>query len=57
MPNLQSRRLLSYVPSKYGKISCWTHTVDCLVAKVRQTMKLSGRTCPDALYVEALRAV
>ncbi|UKZ91868.1 uncharacterized protein TrAFT101_006838 [Trichoderma asperellum] len=36
LSNLQSRRLLDYLPSLYGKASALTYTVDCLVARLNQ---------------------
>lgn len=36
LSHLQSRRLLDYLPSLYGKASALTSTVDCLVARLTQ---------------------
>ncbi|KAH0495101.1 hypothetical protein TgHK011_008671 [Trichoderma gracile] len=45
LSHLQSRRLLSYLPSRYGKVSALTCTVDCLVARLDQIIRGSMTGC------------
>lgn len=42
LSHLQSRRLLSYLPSRYGKVAALTYTVDCLVARLNQITRNSA---------------
>src|SRR5262249_21363264 len=41
LSHLQSRRLLSYLPSRYGKFDALTYTVDCLMARLNQITRSS----------------
>lgn len=41
LSHLQTRGLLSYLPSRYGKVSVLTYTVDCLVARLNQITRSS----------------
>ncbi|KAL7936540.1 hypothetical protein V8C35DRAFT_295778 [Trichoderma chlorosporum] len=41
LSHLQSRGLLSYLPSRYGKVPALTYTVDCLVARLNQITRNS----------------
>ncbi|UKZ57541.1 hypothetical protein TrVGV298_011400 [Trichoderma virens] len=41
LSHLQSRGLLSYLPSRYGKVAALTYTVDCLVARLNQITRNS----------------
>ncbi|KKP04207.1 hypothetical protein THAR02_03725 [Trichoderma harzianum] len=45
LSHLQSRRLLSYLPSRYGKVAALTYTVDCLVARLNQITRTSLANC------------
>lgn len=45
LSHLQSRRLLSYLPSRYGKVAALTYTVDCLVARLNQLTRNSVTNC------------
>lgn len=45
LSHLQSRRLLSYLPSRYGKVAALTYTVDCLVARLNQITRNSAANC------------
>ncbi|KAL6803089.1 hypothetical protein GGI42DRAFT_323809 [Trichoderma sp. SZMC 28013] len=45
LSHLQSRRLLSYLPSRYGKVAALTYTVDCLVARLNQITRDSVANC------------
>lgn len=58
---LDSRQLLSFIPSRYSTICSVTHAVDCLIARIEQIMLhtiLSGRQELIVLqhYTNALRA-
>lgn len=37
--HLGGRKLLYYIPSRYGQVSCLTHATDCVVAKLRQMIR------------------
>jgi hypothetical protein len=60
---LGSRKLLSFIPSRYGEISSLSHATDCVVAKIRQMTAHPDRRHPngEALvlmhYTKALRAL
>lgn len=60
---LGSRKLLSFIPSRYGEITSLSHATDCVVAKLRQMTTNPDRSHPkgEALvlmhYTKALRAL
>lgn len=55
LSHLQSRRLLDYLPSLYGKASALTYTVDCLVARLNQiTRGLTTNTPSEEVDGEVL---
>ncbi|KAL7948820.1 hypothetical protein V8C42DRAFT_230334 [Trichoderma barbatum] len=41
LSHLQSRGLLTYLPSRYGKVAALTYTVDCIVARLNQITRTS----------------
>lgn len=47
MSHLQSRRLLDYLPSLYGKATALTYTVDCLVARLNQITRGLNTNAPS----------
>ncbi len=60
---LGSRKLLSFIPSRYGAVASLSHATDCVVAKLRQMTMHPDRRHPngEALvllhYSKALRAL
>lgn len=52
LSHLQSRGLLSYLPSRYGKVSALTSIVDCLVARLNQITRSSRPVSPGSLIEE-----
>lgn len=61
LSHLQSRRLLSYLPSRYGKVAALTYTVDCLVARLNQITRNGVSEEEDGIvfchYAKALNEV
>jgi hypothetical protein len=62
-PHLGSRKLLSFIPSRYGQVSSLSHATDCVVAKLRQIiqppncMSARGEAIVLSHYSKALRAL
>ncbi|UKZ61869.1 uncharacterized protein TrAtP1_003131 [Trichoderma atroviride] len=55
LSQMQSRRLLDYLPSLYGKATALTYTVDCLVARLSQiTRGLATNTPTQEIDGEVL---
>ncbi|KFY51265.1 hypothetical protein V497_09282 [Pseudogymnoascus sp. VKM F-4516 (FW-969)] len=60
---LGSRKLLSFIPSRYGEVSSLSHATDCVVAKLRQMITHPDHRHPnsEALvlmhYTKALKAL
>lgn len=65
LSQMQSRRLLDYLPSLYGKATALTYTVDCLVARLGQiTRGLASNTSTEEIdgdvlhhYAKALKEI
>jgi hypothetical protein len=61
--NLESRRLLAFIPSRYGRVSAITHATDCLVARLGQIVHTGGRShaegnlCALKSYSRALKSL
>lgn len=61
--HIGSRKLLSFIPSRYGKVPSLTHATDCVVAKLRQMLlspesrSTKGDTLVLTHYTKALRAL
>ena len=57
------QRLLSFVPSRYGRVPSITHAADCLIARLGQVVKEGGNLSPTSdvaalkSYACALRAI
>ncbi len=57
------QRLLSFIPSRYGRVPSITHAADCLIARLGQVVREGGSLSPTrdvaALksYARALRAI
>ncbi|KAL7908460.1 hypothetical protein GGI35DRAFT_470094 [Trichoderma velutinum] len=43
-PPADSRKLLSFIPSRYGQIPSVTHATDCLSARLQQIMQADGHS-------------
>jgi hypothetical protein len=60
---LESRRLLSFIPSRYGVVSSITHATDCIIARLGHIVHSGGRWNPEgdmvALkhYAKALKSL
>lgn len=63
VPQLGSRRLLSFLPSRYAQVSSVRYATDCIIAKLRQvTQPLDSRTRKGEMimlqhYSNALKAL
>ncbi len=62
-PKIESRRLFSFIPSRYGHVASITHATDCLIARIRQFAQAAAGRSPEedaaALnsYTKALRSL
>jgi hypothetical protein len=62
-PHLGSRRLLTFIPSRYSEVTCLRHATDCVVAKLRFMLLLPERrtsnqeTAVLLHYARALKAL
>ncbi len=62
-PHLGSRKLLSFIPSRYGHVPLLRHATDCIIAKLRQLVHVSSPTSTHGEatillhYTKALRAL
>jgi len=58
--HLGNHPMLSFIPSRYGQVSSITHAVDCVLAKLKQTLQcepLDGDAVALRLYSKALRTL
>lgn len=42
-PHIRSRRLLSFIPSRYGHVPSITHATDCLIARLGHIIQSGGK--------------
>ncbi|KAI5459424.1 hypothetical protein BGZ63DRAFT_391009 [Mariannaea sp. PMI_226] len=61
--NLENRRILSFIPSRYGRVSSITHATDCVIARLELVVRTGsiysteGDTSVLTLYSKALRSL
>jgi hypothetical protein len=64
LPPLGSRKLLSFIPSRYGHVPALSHATDCIVAKLQQVahppdsrLAIEGEATVLLHYTKALKAL
>lgn len=63
LPHLNSRQLLTFIPSRYGKVATLRYATDCVVAKLREITQSSIQSSSNSEastllhYNKALRAL
>ncbi|KAH8822050.1 hypothetical protein F5884DRAFT_110262 [Xylogone sp. PMI_703] len=63
VPHLGSRKLLSFIPSRYAQVASLRHATDCVIAKLRQIMQspdsrvANGEVTALLHYSKALKAL
>src|ERR1700760_2414424 len=44
---LESRRLLSFIPSRYGRVASISHATNCLIARLGYIAEKKGKWAPE----------